>query len=130
MSVPFRRIPCLLVGFVLAGCQNHLTGAPPTAPWFRLTQEGREFAYRRAHPPPPPSQAFLAWSDAIGDINLKEYACAKDASAERDRDVRERKSAICGEQCRAATRAANEAYERVRPVGLHDERRGPPPIGH
>mgnify|MGYP007125647602 CR=1 FL=1 len=129
MSVPFRRIAYLLGGLALAGCQNHLTGAPPTAPWFRLTREGRDFADRRAHPPPPPSQAFLAWSNAIGEINLKEAACAKEASAEKEREVRERKSAACAEQCRSATRDANDAYERGRPAGLHDERPGPPPIG-
>ncbi len=117
MSVPFRRIAYLLGGLALAGCQNHLTGAPPTAPWFRLTREGRDFADRRAHPPPP-SQAFLAWSNAIGEINLKEASCAKEASAEKEREVRERKSAACAEQCRSATRDANDAYERgIGPAG-------------
>ena len=109
---------------LLSGCQNHITGTPPDPPWYRLTERGREAAYRRSHPPPPESEAHKAWVDAIGEANLRWIECVHKSQLEPDPVDRARRIAACGAEASVVTRAADAAYERDKPPDRPDERPG------
>ena len=128
MSIRLSRILwALAVPAALGGCQNHITGSPPRPPWYRLTNEAREGAYSRAHPPPPEAAAHAAWARTIGAANLREFECHQRAAAEPDAAIREQKHAACVAEVLATTRAADELNERNRPADYDDERPGRAP---
>jgi len=111
----FLRMLCLGVGAAsVGGCYNHITGSPPTPPWYHWTKEGRDAADRRARVPTTPEEI---WNAARVAAITRSNECGNLAATHPHAEDRPAMFRACDAERRDAMRAADEAFLRSDPEG-------------
>lgn len=114
-----RVLWVLIVSPAFGGCFNHITGSPPTPPWYRLTKEGREQDERRTHPSPMTPRD--SWSAARVEALRRSNECSHLAATHPHAEDRMQMFAACDAERAAGLRAADEEFARTDPEGWRAE---------